>query len=92
MLGGEREGWGGAKGVCGRAGVLSEAGGGRGGEPSFGRLGLGWGRGSIPPGHRKGAEPISPGVGRGREARLMGPLSQAMTVEGKPWDLAIDAA
>lgn len=52
------------------------------GEPSLGRLGLGWGRGGIPPRHRKWAEPISPGVGRGREARLMGPLSQAMTVEG----------
>lgn len=56
--------------------------GGRGGEPSLGRLGLGWGRGGVPSRHRKGAELISSGVGRGREAGLMGPLSQAMTVEG----------
>lgn len=59
-----------------------EAVGGRGGEPSLERLGLGWGRGGDPPRHRKGAKPISSGVVKGREAGLMGPLSQAMTVEG----------
>lgn len=69
-----------------------EAVGGRGGEPFLGRLGLGWGRGGVPPRHRKGAELISSGVGRGREAGLMGPLSQAMTVEGAALDWATDAA
>lgn len=36
------------RGSVGRARALLEAVGGRGGEPSLGRLGLGWGRGGVP--------------------------------------------